>query len=154
MGVKKKINPKALDGHLHEWLRHLRFVQKLIRANILHDYDDLSFMESSIKRMIIAARAEGQNWLWVPEDIYQDDDFSKDKKNEFRLPSVDIANYFSLDNHNQLEAFFKKNGCKIPIDWDTESSAWYPRCASRKDAEGCIKFVNELFDKSYKVPKS
>jgi hypothetical protein len=151
MGIRKRINPKTLDGHLHVWLEHLSVVQKLKNSGVLSMWQELDSLENAIKRLVINSRTHDiVNWLWTEEDIYQEED---DIDGLYRLPSVDIAGYFGLENgHRDLEKFFKKNGCKIPIVWDTERSAWYPLFRTREDAIACIKFVNELFDKHYNIP--
>lgn len=138
-----------LDGNLHSWLRHLGVVQKLIASDILSLHGDLSELQNAIIKMIRDSRKQDANWLWTEEDIHADDDIPK--SGQFSLPSIDIAGFFGLKSHGDLPAFFKKNKCAIPIDWDTEHSAWYPRFNKREDAVLCIKFVNGLFDAKYLI---
>jgi len=132
----------ATDGTLFTWINHIRTVQALINSRVISVSSELMDLELSIRTLVNKQRELGDNWLWCESDIEKDE-------GTYTLPSVDICSYFGLDNHHKLPDFFKRNGFKGKVNWDVESSCWWPRFATRQDAKDAIKFVNEMFDKTY-----
>jgi len=145
---------KEIDGSIFSLLDML-FTAMEIRRNAMLN---IKIQVESISKVILAARADGLNWLWTPNDIYEDQaTFKKTPKSkpttvtEFCLPSVDIHRFFEFEGHSKLkEHLKKKHGITLTgISWDTEYSAWYPRFKTRQDAVNCIETFNKLFDKLY-----
>jgi hypothetical protein len=141
---------KSLNGNLFSWLRHMSLMKTYSESDIVnHEHRRLFFdMLEDSKKMVKESRANGYDWIFSKTDIKED----SDNVGVYVLPSVDIAEYIGTEtNHSdKIETKFKEYGVDCSnIDWDTESSAWYPMF-NTKDA--AIKFIEELnlmFDALY-----
>ncbi len=133
-----------LDGRLLRWCEHLGLVQKLKANELMQSkYHELHGLEDYIIKLIREAREKGMNWVWEPTDVYQPDDVTY-----WSLPSVDVAGVFGAQNNNYLPKAFKKLKFVLKgLDWDTESSAWYPKFETKEQALEAIGKFNILLDK-------
>lgn len=138
------------NGKLYQLIAHLGAVQQITETPNLLSYDSvvapMKRVESFFKETILAARKNGESWLYTNEDI------KKDGK-KWTLPSADFDFFMpEFMNHNYFPKWWKQNEFDdAGIIWDTESSAIYPRFKTLYHAKKFIEDLNTLIDKQFKI---
>lgn len=138
------------NGKLYQLIAHLGAVQQITEKPNLLSYDSviapIQRVASFFKETILAARKNGDSWIYTNEDI------EKDGK-EWKLPSVEFWFFLSEEmTHNDFPKFWVDNGFDDQgIIWDTESSAIYPRFKTLYHAKKFIEDLDTLIDKQLKI---
>lgn len=132
---------KHLDGNLDNLLIQFCVIRGL-QDNPVLNVDNLQAFP--LAQIIVNGRADGLHWCF--KEVFhtnEADDFSN-------LFPTDIAALLPIDTNNALPDYLEKEGITLDgIDWDTESSAWYPRFDTEENAKAAIFKLDELFDRLF-----
>lgn len=147
---------ETLNGNLCDYLNVYCCINKFVESELITtSYSEYSHLKR-IKKLIVECRKHKYHWCYTYEDIrFSEDTYNgKSEKIYYYLPSIDLSDFFNIDdNHNQLKDFFQEHKYyDSDIIWDTESSAWYPKFKNFNAAKNCIDFLDKLFDDFYLKP--
>lgn len=100
----------------------------------------------AVQLLVIKAFQEGEIKVFHSDEVSLDDDDEVASDRPYRLPSVDLCQYFSLFNSNyEAVAYMLAAGIIDEKNTDAEFSAWYPTFETEDDAMVFVADFHEMF---------